>query len=151
MQKFSAVIFAFAVSAVFAAPVLADGALAIGVPNGNLNKGFVYGMSWDADSAVLAQTKAMSLCKGIDLTNNKVPDRASEAQAACEVVKTFSNQCVAVTMNGDQHTVATGMGYGVAPDLDAAKQQAMLTCNGMRGGKGRNCVVAGQGCDGNAR
>jgi len=150
VQKFTAMVLVLGASIVLASPVLADGALAIGIPNGNLNKGFVYGMSWDAGLED-AQTKAMNLCKGLDLQNNKVPDRASEAQSACKIMKVFQNKCVAVAMNGDQHTVATGMGWGVAASLDEAKQTAMLDCNGMREGKGRTCAVAGQGCDGNAK
>jgi len=58
-------------------PVPAAGALAVGLPYGGANKGFVYGMAWNRASQADAESGAMNTCRGIDLENNKVPARAS--------------------------------------------------------------------------
>jgi Domain of unknown function (DUF4189) len=128
----------------------ADGALAVGLPEGSPSNGFVYGLTvkMELDKA---QSGAMDICKGINRENNKIPDRASRAQAACRIIKAFRDQCVAISMNGDQHTPSTGVGWSIARTSDGASNNAVNACNSMRKGRGPSCRAVSAYCDGEAK
>ena len=128
----------------------ADGALAVGLPEGSPSNGFVYGLTvkMELDDA---QSGAMDICKGINRENNKIPDRASRAQAACRIIKAFRDQCVAISMNGDPHTPSTGVGWSIARTSDGASDRAVTACNSMRKGRGPSCRAVSAYCDGEAK
>ena len=128
----------------------ADGALAVGLPDGSPSNGFVYGVTTKMQLDQ-AQSTALDICKGINRENNKIPDRASKPQAACKIIKAFRDQCVAVSFNGDQHTPSTGVGWSIAQTSDAASTNALAACNTMRKGRGPSCRLATQYCDGEAK
>jgi hypothetical protein len=127
----------------------AEGALAVGLPAGGLSHGAVYGWATGDDD----QAKALKTCQGIMTENNIIPNNASEAQRACKLVATFNDQCVAVSVNGDQVRAATGIGWAFAADLEKAKAQAIALCRKMAGPGKAPCVVQATafGCDGAAR
>jgi Domain of unknown function (DUF4189) len=132
-----------------ASPAGADGFLASGVPDGRgsdgvLSNGFVYGY---ADT----REQAMNICRGVDKTNNKIPKNASKAQKACAIVGDFTNACVAVAMNGNVTTPATGVGWAISPTTAAAEKQALANCRSMAGShRPEGCYVQNKSCDGTA-
>jgi hypothetical protein len=128
-------------------PGRAEGALAVGLPERGPSGGFVYGMSVNR-SLDEAQSKAMDICRGIDRENNRIPERASEAQATCRLISVFQDKCTAVAYNGDQHTPSTAVGWAIGSDTSAAETEALAKCEDMRKGAGRACRVDGMLCDG---
>jgi hypothetical protein len=144
-----ALIFAIALAAtVFEAhPGAAELVVAIGVSPGGPTKGWVYGQSSAADAA----TVALNICRGIDKTNNVIPDNPSASQKNCGIVATLSNQSFAISSNGTQTTSPTGFGWAVALDSIAANRQALAGCQTMKGPADAPCTIRGSGCDGSAR
>lgn len=140
--------FFFAATVWSAHPAAADAVLAIGIgAKGVYQGGWVYG--WDNGAA--ARASALNLCRGIDKTNNAIPDNASAAQAACRVVGIFTGQCVAIAANGTQTTPATGLGWVITTDSTTAKAQALAACEAMPGKVGPPCTIQTVKCDGSAQ
>lgn len=131
---------------VWTGAAVAEGALAVGLPNDDPQKGFVYGITVDKPSAEEAQRSAMSECKGVDVRDT------SRAKQACKIIETFRNQCANAAFNGDRNTVSTAVGWGIGPDSATANNRALVMCNTVRKGTGRPCVVDGDPvCDGDAK
>jgi len=139
--------FLFGGAVLSAQPAAAEGALAVGLPAGGVSHGFVYGWAVGANDKM----RALRTCQGIITENNAIPANASEAQRACAVVATFRDQCVAVALNGNQVTPATGVGWAMAADLGTAKAQALSRCEAAAGPGKAPCMVQSSGCDGAAR
>jgi len=128
-----------------ARPSLADGALAIGLPNGNPGNGYVVGAEINK-SPEEARAAALKDCRGVDVK------RTDRARAACRIVETFRNQCAQDAFNGDRETPSTGVGWGVGPDSATANSRALAMCETMRSGRGRPCKPDGEPlCDGDAK
>jgi hypothetical protein len=134
---------AFGCTLLWAQPGRTESALAVGLPQGNPNNGFVYGYAPD-------ETKAMRYCRGVIKENNTIPAHASKAQKACKIVATFHDQCLAVAMNGGQFKVSSGVGWAVAADSGTAKEQAIAMCAAMTGPGDAPCAVDRFYCDGSA-
>jgi hypothetical protein len=100
------------------------------------------------------------------LVNN--PDAASEAMSDCRnarnpktgaariLIATFSNQCVAVAVNGDavddEASPIIAAGWAVAPDSAEAARRAKAQCEAMRKGRRGRCAIEGKVlCDGSAQ
>ena len=104
--------FVFIVSLVLAASAVrpisavADGALAVALPDDVVKKGFAYGYVTDYPDANKADAQALKKCR--DTTIDGV-------RPLCEVIQDFKNQCVAVAM--DPQAGTPGVGWSVAPDL----------------------------------
>jgi hypothetical protein len=124
------------------ASLLADGALAVGMPDNNPRNGFRYASNSDMSPAE-ARSDAMARCRA-----SKYPKTGQ----ACRLIETFKNQCVAVAFNGNPTTPSTAVGWGIAQDSQTAQDRATTMCETMRGGHGRDCHLDGDAtCDGDAK
>jgi len=123
----------------------AEGALAVGLPNGDPRNGFTYGATVNR-SPEEARSVALNDCRGTEVRDT------SKAKAACKIIETFRDQCINAAFNGDAQTVSTAVGWGVGPDSETANNRAMTMCEIMRRGNGRPCKLDGEpACDGSAR
>ena len=125
---------------------LADGALAVGMPENNPSRGFSHSKFVDEPDAETATSKAMQNCRAT--RNPKIGE-------ACKLIGTFRDQCAAVAVNGD---VANGTapviaaGWAIAPDSAAAASRAIAQCEIMRKGRQKTCAIEGRIlCDGSAQ
>ena len=139
--------FVFIVSLVLAASAIrptsavADGALAVALPDDVVKKGFDYGYVTDYSDADKADAQALKKCG--DTTIDGV-------RPLCEVIQDFKNQCVAVAM--DPQAGTPGVGWSVAPDLRTAEAQALKKCESTAGpGRRAACAVDHSSCDGSAK
>jgi hypothetical protein len=124
----------------------AEGALAIGLPDGNPRNGFVMGAATNRTTAAEARSQALAECRGSDVRDT------SKARAQCKVVETFHDQCTNDAFNGDANTPSTAVGWAVGPDSETTNQRAMTMCETMRQGRGRPCHPVGDPiCDGSAK
>ena len=128
-------------------PAAAEMVVALGYAPGGPTNGWVYGQS----SGVDAKTIALNICRGIDKTNNVIPNNPSAAQKNCAIVATLNNQCFAISSNGTPANSPTGFGWVVVPDSTAANGQALAICKKMKGNGGATCTIRGSGCDGSAK
>lgn len=130
------------------APAFAEGALAVGLPKGNPDNGFVYGYEVNSQTRQGAKDTAMAYCQGKEAVENAIPENASKPQKACAVIEVFQGRCVAVAMNGSQTRASTGVGWAIANTKDSAKQIAIDNCKSMAGKKmPEECWVQNVACD----
>ena len=88
-----------------------------------------------------ARQTAMNYC-------HKAPTNG-KARSLCKVIDTFSNRCVAVSM--DPKAGTPGVGWGIGDDLRAAERLALSKCEATAGpGRRTACVVTESNCDGQA-
>jgi hypothetical protein len=121
--------------------VAAEGALAIGLPSNVAKEGYASGYSYNAKTREAAQALALDYC-------HKAPT-TQKARSLCKVIETFSNRCVAVSM--DPKASTPGAGWGIGDDLRAAERQALARCEATAGpGRRGACVVSNSHCDGQA-
>jgi lipoprotein NlpI len=119
----------------------AEGALAVGLPPDVAKGGFASGYSYNAKTKEAARQTAMDYCRKAP-TNEK-------AKSLCKVIDTFSDRCVAVSM--DPKAGTPGVGWGIGDDLRAAESQALSRCEATAGpGRRAACVVTESNCDGQA-
>ena len=131
-----------------AAPAFAEAALAVGLPDGNPDNGFVYGYEVNSATRESAKETAMAICQGRQIEENAIPDNPSKPQKACAVVEVFHSRCVAIAMNGSQTRASTGVGWAVANTKDSAKKIAIENCKTMAGKKlPEECWVQNAACD----
>jgi len=126
---------------------LADGAIAVGMPVANdPSRGFRHAQEVDQPDADTAASKAMSNCQAA---------RNPKTGAACRLIGTFHNQCVAVAVNGDganAYLPVIAAGWAIAPDTEAAISGALARCETMRKGRRQPCQIEGKVlCDGSAK
>jgi Domain of unknown function (DUF4189) len=121
----------------------AEGALAIGMPEGNPAKGFRHAKVVNDPNA---GAEAMKDCR-----NARNPKTA----AACSLIGTFKDQCVAVAVNGDavnQNLPIVAAGWAIAWGSATASREAIAKCEAMRKGQKSACQVEGKVlCDGKAK
>jgi hypothetical protein len=123
----------------------AEGALAVGMPNGDPKNGFKWSIMINTPGA---GSEAMKSCHAA---------RSERTAAACQLIRTFQDQCVAVAVNGDPDPApASAAGWAIAPDSVAAIDRALAQCEAMRKRRGRPCVLDGGRdralkCDGKAK
>jgi hypothetical protein len=123
----------------------AAGALAVGLPDDVVRGGFTYGFSYDKPDEQTAQQDALQQCR---TTKDAAQD--AKLRSLCSVVRTFSNQCVAVAM--DPRNGTPGVGWAIAGVLRDAEAQAMADCRRTDGGElAAGCVIDHSGCDGGAK
>ena len=141
---FSGVAFVFA----GLAPAFAEAALAVGLPDGNPDNGFVYGYEVNSATQQTAKETAMVVCQGRQIEENAIPQNPSKPQKACAVVEVFHGRCVAIAMNGSQTRASTGVGWAVANSKDSAEKIAIGNCKSMAGNKlPDECWVQNAACD----
>ena len=132
--------------ALWASASSAEGALAVGLPNGDPKNGFVVGYSHDEATAEIARSEALKNCRGADIK------RTDKARAACKIIETFRDQCANDAINGDRNTPSTAVGWAVGPDSETTNARAVTMCETMRRGNGRACQPDGDPvCDGAAK
>jgi hypothetical protein len=120
----------------------AEGALAIGIPDGNPARGFKWDVRVNTEDP---GRKVMEDCRAA-----KNPKSA----AACKLIDTFTSKCVAITSNGEPTAPVTAAGWAIAADRITAVNQALAQCEAMRKGRGPMCRLDGEGsllCDGDAK
>jgi lipoprotein NlpI len=131
----------FTAGILWSRPAAADGALAIGLPADVAKTGYASGYSYNAKTMDEARATAMDYCRKAP-ANNK-------ARSLCKVIQTFSNRCVAVSM--DPKAGTPGAGWGIGDDLRAAEREALARCEATAGpGRRAACVVQNSNCDGQA-
>lgn len=121
---------------------LADATFSIGIPKGGINKGVVYGFAAGDD----AESKSMRYCRGQIKENNDIPENASAAQAACKVIGTYQDECIAFAVSKSTEK-AVGFGWAIAKTSERAKERAIAACEERGAGA---CIVQKYGCDGTA-
>ena len=134
----------FGTALVWASASMAEGALAVGMPKGDPRNGFRWSLRVNDQNAA---REAMKVCR-----QSKYPASAE----ACMLINTFSDQCGAVTANGDPDKPVTAAGWAIAPDSEQATRRAIAMCEAMRREKGGNseCHLDGERavlCDGSAK
>ncbi len=92
-------------------PAVAEGALAIGLPNDVAKDGIALGWNTNSPTAAEARQKALAGCR--DVKNS-----TDAARSLCTIVGTFHNQCVAGAEDPDAGT--PGVGWAVAADKKSA-------------------------------
>jgi len=120
----------------------AEGALAVGIPEGNPARGFKWDVRVNTPDAA---TQMMDDCH-----QAKNP----RSGAACKLIESFSDKCVAVTSNGEPTAPVTAAGWAIEADRVTAVNRALEKCESMRKGKGPMCRLDGEGsllCDGDAK
>src|SRR5260370_8604449 len=78
-------------------PAVAEGALAIGLPNDVTKDGVALGWNTNSPTAAEARQKALAACR--DVKNS-----TDAARSLCTIVGTFHNQCVAGAADPDAGT-----------------------------------------------
>jgi hypothetical protein len=111
---------------------VADGAVALGLPSDITKDGVAIFTHVNAASPELAKERALAGCKGL-------PARDA-TKALCKIVAVFENQCVAESI--DPQTGTPGFGWAMAPNSNAAREQALSNCRDTAGPTRQNaCVV----------
>ena len=128
------------------APAMAYGALVVGVPSDVASQGFSYGINVDSPTEDAARDTAMTACKGTNPNSVQHSQASSPAQALCTLVTTFHRQCAAVAE--DPAAGTPGVGWAVAPTIEAASKQAMDNCMATAGESRKQfCKTDSYSCD----
>lgn len=122
----------------------AEGALAVGMPDGDPNKGFRWSARTNTPDAA---SEALKSCR---------ESRYPTVGAACKVVGTFRDQCVAIAVSGDPDPApVSAAGWAIATDSATAIKRALAQCDAMRKKGGMACVIDNKDhtavCDGKAK
>jgi hypothetical protein len=129
------------------APASAYGALAVGVPSDVSKQGFAYGINVNSPTEDAARQTALNNCKGLNPNSQVHSQASSPAQALCTLVTTFNHQCAVVAQ--DPAAGTPGIGWAVAPTLQAATDQAMNNCMATAGDSRKQyCERDSFSCDG---
>lgn len=128
----------------YATSSFAEGALAVGMPDGDPGKGF----RWSAK--VNTPDVAAAVMKDCRTARNPATG------AACKLAGTFRDQCVAVAVSGDPDPApVSAAGWAIAPDSATATSRALAQCDAMRKKGGKSCVLDHKDgkplCDGKAK
>jgi hypothetical protein len=130
-------------AASFSNSSFAEGALAIGMVEGDPAKGFRHSKTVNDPNAA---AEAMKDCRAA---------RSPKVGAACILIGTFADQCAAIAVNGDAantNAPIIAAGWAIAPDRDKASSRAIAQCEAMRKGRRSACQVEGKIlCDGAAK
>jgi hypothetical protein len=120
----------------------AEGALAVGIPEGNPARGFKWDLRVNTEDAA---TKVLEDCRAA---------KNPRTGAACKLIDTFNDKCVAVTSNGEPSAPVTAAGWAIEADRVTAVNRALEKCDAMRKGRGPMCRLDGESsllCDGDAK
>lgn len=120
-------------------PVLAEGALAIGLPADVAKDGVAFGYAVSFASQEKAQATAMHHCR-------TTKESSDAARALCRVVETFRGGCVAISM--DPQAGTPGVGWALAATKPEAEQRALQACIATAGEARRGaCQISISVCD----
>lgn len=120
----------------------AEGALALGVPENVAKDGFAYGWAFNMDTASEAKEGALEACR-------TTKEGSKQAKKLCRIYDTFSNQCVAISMDPDAGT--PGVGWSIADNRASAEKAALANCKATAGtARMEFCEISTSKCDGTA-
>jgi hypothetical protein len=117
----------FAAAVGWASSSLAEGALALGMPENDPNRGFRWSI------------------------HVNTPDAGTVAMQDCHAAK---NPKIAVAVNADGPVPVSAAGWAIEKDSESARRAAIAMCEGMRHGRGIPCILDGETallCDGSAK
>jgi len=118
-------------------PTLAEGAIAIGFPDVPA-QGIALGIGLNYPTIKEAAAGALHECGGSGTTPT--------ARSHCKVIKTFSRQCAAFSMDAESGTSVVGWGTGA--DQATADNEALTGCRATAWPiRASFCEVWRQGCD----
>jgi hypothetical protein len=126
----------------WASPSFAVGALAVGVPDSIAQQGFASGYATNRSSSHSARRRALYECRHAPSTDI--------AHARCIVVRTFTDKCVAISM--DPVAGTPGAGWAIGHTIADAQRDALANCEATAGpGRHGRCEISASHCDGGAR
>jgi hypothetical protein len=114
------------------APAFAEGAIAIGVPEGGLREGFAFGWRVGATNASTAEEGALEICR-------EQARKFGVPPARCRIESSFRKRCVSVAFDGKERWA----GWAVADSRDEAIANALKRCAEGAGG----CKTFDTDCD----
>lgn len=114
-----------------ASPARADGALAVGIPDEGIQKGFAYAFKLNL-AADDARKEALAACREA-ATKNKVPP------GKCRIVESFKKGCLSVALDKKGQWA----GWAVAKDEKTSQTRAVGRCKTG----GISCAVAETECE----
>ena len=118
----------------------AEGALAVGIARAGIARGYATGFSINQPTVKAARANAVEQCKRSKTSN-------ADARSNCEVVTTFRNKCVAVSLDPQQGT--PGAGWGIGSTQESADSLALARCRSKAGSdRAEFCEVTDRYCDG---
>ncbi len=127
-------------------PASAFGALAVGVPAEVARSGFAYGINANSPTEAMARETALSNCRGTNPNSEVHSESSQPARALCTVVTTFRHQCAVVAQ--DPAAGTPGVGWAIAPTLEAATHQAINNCRATAGESRKQfCASDAYSCD----
>lgn len=129
-------------STVPSSAAFAEGALAVGRTSNVAKDGIAIGWATGYASEKLAEDSAMNKC----LNFKDAPQRTRKR---CQIVNTFKDQCVAISL--DPQAGTPGYGYAVRAKMPDAKAEAMSKCRETAGNRAKHCVDSDSSCDGSAQ
>lgn len=118
--------------AAFALPARGEGALAVGIPDDGIHKGFAYALKVNVSTAEDARKEALNECREA-AGKNKVPP------GKCRIVEAFKKSCAAVALDKKGQWA----GWAVFKDERTARSRAIGRCKVG----GAACEVADMQCD----
>lgn len=127
--------------AVWLAPVssMAAGALAVGAPPDIVHQGFAYGIVVNVATEEEARSEALDKCR-------TAQNAGEPAKEACTLVRSFTHECAAASMDPANGT--PGVGWAVAPTRDLAEREALDSCKTTAGESRKDyCEISGSFCD----
>src|SRR5215468_5481199 len=101
---------------------LAEGALAIGLPNNVVKDGFSMGDSFNQKTSKSAIDRALRACR---------QKGSRKSQELCKIVDTFHDQCVVAA--ADPQSGTPGVGWAIARDKRMAESAALAKCEATAG------------------
>ena len=126
----------------WASPSLAVGALAVGVPDSVSQQGFASGYATNSSSSSAARERALYECRHAPSTDI--------AHSRCIVVRTFTDKCVAISM--DPVAGTPGAGWAINRTVSDAQRDALANCEATAGpGRHGHCEISASHCDGDAQ
>ena len=118
---------------------LANGALAVGLPDDIAKSGVAYGYATSRSTANAARSQAMERCR-------EPVGSSAAARKLCKVIEAFSDRCVAVAI--DAKSNPPGFGWAIAAGMQAAEDQALAKCEDTAGkDRGGACRIDKSACD----
>ena len=122
-----------------AGSALAVGALAVGVPDNVAEQGFAAGFATNKSSTGQARGRALYQCRHAPSSDI--------AHARCVIVRSFTDECVAISM--DPVAGTPGAGWAISRTLAEAQRNALANCEATAGpGRHGKCEVSASHCDG---
>jgi len=117
----------------------AHSALAYGTHGSVASGGLALGYAYNYSTKGEAESQALQQCLSY-------MDAPPETRAACKLVSSFDNQCLAVAL--DPKAGTEGFGWAVSDTLAEAKAQAMRECRDTDGPANADaCQISGAQCD----